>query len=160
MSVSSQKKAHNTSFRSAAQATDSTCSGSHAKNAATNALPHRPGRAAQKNEQQQGVRHMKEQVDEVMSAGVDTEERAVGLMRDPSERMPVRLLAGLERPDRVRPVQARGDVRVGGDVLFVVVNDKRMTGDRPIKRRRSQRHHEADEREKFSPGRLAGRFRI
>lgn len=76
---------------------------------------------------------MKENVDEVMPGWTQTEELAVGHVRDPGQRMPVVGVTGrFERPNDVRPGQAAFDVRVVQDVIGVVVVQKTVPKDREI----------------------------
>ena len=80
----------------------------------------------QKREKQRRVHRVKQDADEVVCAGIQAEELAVGHVRNPGERMPVAGVKGGERPAEVRPVQAVFDERIFGDVVGVVIVDKRV----------------------------------
>src|ERR1039458_5536762 len=69
---------------------------------------------------------MQEQIYVVVPSGVQLKKLVIQGVRQPSQRMPVGLIVGRERPlDRV-PVQTSLHVRVVGDVNRVVVVDERV----------------------------------
>ena len=102
--------------------------------------PKRAGHRVQHEEEQQNVGGVKEQVAQVVPAGLETEELAVEHVRHPGDGMPVRLLAMhiLEGPLQARRGQSLLHDRVGRDVVGVVVIDE-------VKTRHPPEHGEGDE---------------
>ena len=97
-----------------------------------------------------------QQIHKMMRAGINAKQRAVHLVRNPRQRMPVCLFTGGERPHKIRGTQSRGDMGVTDDVLIVIEIDERVMSDRPVKRRSAERKHETDQREILLSGRRGG----
>jgi len=86
--------------------------------------------------QQQKKKHavggMEQDVDFVMSSGVQAEELAVERVREPRQRMIVGGVQGRERPLDGRPGKAATNVRVAGEVGVVVVVEKSVVSYRDV----------------------------
>jgi hypothetical protein len=111
------------------------------------AAPGRASRAGEKDKQQECVRRVVQQIDQMMAAGVDAKQSAIELMRYPRQRMPVGLLAGGEGPHEIGGAEPAGHMGIAHDVLLVVELDKRMMRNGPVKRRRAERERQADQGE-------------
>src|SRR5437016_11005981 len=67
---------------------------------------------------------MKDDVGEMMPAGVETKELAIQHVRKTSDGEPVRGIAGSDRPLQASRRDALAHVRILGDVFVIVVVDK------------------------------------
>ena len=145
-SVSRKKKPLRTSFRSATQATDSTCSGWSAKIAATIALRAIPaGHAAEDEVDEDDVGAMEQQIDRVMPARMNAEELAVEHVRKPGQRVVVGDMRLGECPGDSAEGQALLDDGVFGDVGVVVHRQELGFRRRPVDRKCRDDQGDADQ---------------
>ena len=88
-----------------------------------------------------------------MTGRIDPEHLAIHGMRDPSQRMPVAVIEGLDGPGERTPAQAVLHVQVFGDVTLVVDVGEGMMDDREIQSDgRNQQHHAEPNRLPVSHG--------
>src|SRR5438046_3004829 len=88
------------------------------------ARPEGTRRAPQKNEKQDRIGGVQQDIDEDVPAGVETEELDVDHMRDPGERMPVRRVHRGGGPGDVRDRQSAVDVIVLDHVVGIIEADE------------------------------------
>jgi hypothetical protein len=134
------------SFRSATQATDSTCSGCTPNSAAAKPLRHTEPviRESTKNSSTvlrrwkkrltrwcapDRVEEVEKEADQVVRAGVQAEQRHVRHVREPGQRVPVRGVERREGPGRTGQRQAALDRRVLRDVHVIVERDEPVVPD-------------------------------
>ena len=96
------------------------------------AAPGKAGGPLEDEEHQHGVQRVQQHVFIVRAGGIEAENRDVGSVGNPSQRMPVTGIAVSERPDNIAGSQAVFDVRVVDDVLRIVDVDEGMAVDRRI----------------------------
>ena len=148
-----------TSLRSATQATDSTCSGCSANSAATTPLRQSaPVSLLEQEKEQQRVGDVEEQARQVMPARPQPVKLAVEHVRKHRDRMPVARDLTVPRPGKPFGAQAGLHVRIGGDVIRIVVVDELMPSDRPINHQRAHRQKQADPERTLPGGLRAGCF--
>ena len=100
-SVSMKNNPLRTSFRSVTQATDSTCNGWIANNAAVNALGHKPARHTLKNQKEQNGRcGVQQHIGQMVSPRVQAKELTVQHEGNPSQRDPVLGMQAGKRPEK------------------------------------------------------------
>ena len=107
--------------------------------------PHGAGHFRQDRKQQQGVRHVQQEVHEVVHGRVQAEALHVGHVRQPGERMPIALVKGGQRPAHVFPGQPAEDMAVLRDVRGIVEKDKIRVPHAGVRHERNYRQQRADD---------------
>ena len=105
--------------------------------------PQRPGQLEQQQQQQHGIRRVKQDIDTMLCPGVQSEQLAIQHVRKPRDRMPVAGVSGGESPLDAGPRQAVLDDAIIRDVILVVVNDKAIVRHRPVSQQRDEREQQS-----------------
>ena len=119
------------------------------------AAPDCAGDLIQEQKKKNCVGDVEQNADEMVHRGVLAEELAIEHVREPGERVPIAGVASGEGPFDVFPFQAALNVRVGGDVIRIVVIDKVVAKSVEVNRegdKRKQQAEQGDGTELFGPG--------
>ena len=114
------------------------------------------GQIPEDHEEQQGVENVQNQTRRVVTRRVQSEERHVGHVRQPRQRMPVRFVPRREGPLHPGPRQAVADDRVRIHVGVVVEDDELALEHRPQCCERQQSEERREDRLPAGPGDRGG----
>ena len=94
---------------------------------------------------------MKQNADEMMHRGLLAEELAIQHMRKPGDGMPITRVTGCECPLNILPIQTALNVRIGGDVIRIVVIDEIVLQRRRVDRESHKGKQKAEQRRRPQP---------
>src|ERR1017187_6075894 len=105
---------------------------------------------------------MNENAGQVMVARVEAEQLTIQRVRQPGQRMPVRLFVRSQRPTNRLPTEAAGQVWISDHVLVIVDVDEVAVANWTIKGQRpSDQHHPEHDRKGRRPSfALTGSYRL